>query len=227
MIQDVQTKKTNSVFVLNKKGMGRIMSEKVKRVGFICFLIVSGLLLSCAGVFAKNIFEKEKSPKEASEVLSAINNYQESYFEIIKRNDVLLTIEQDKTINKDRKDLNKLYKKVKKQVSNKYYLRKYNNIKNRYAECDDITDVGMKEFAAANYKDVDNLLNEVYKEVKAKISPEDFEQLAQSETKWLKEAENYGNNFNSMDYGTIGTLIYYDYQIDVREFRTLLLMLYL
>lgn len=178
-----------------------------------------------AGHGNKVIFSRNS--KGASEILSVIDSYQKNYFTIVKRNDVLLKEEDEKALNKDRKDLNRLYKKVQKQVTNKYYSKKYNDINERYSECDEITDIGMKDFADKNYNEVNNLLNEVYNEVKSKISPEDFENLAQSETKWLKEVEDYKTVYDSMDYGTIGTLIYYDYQINMREFRTLLLMLYL
>ena len=77
------------------------------------------------------------------------------------------------------------------------------------------------------YEDADELLNEVYKEVKGKISKEDFNKLKLSERKWLKDLDAYEKVFDSMGFGTISTLIYYTYQIDMREFRTLLLMMYL
>ena len=85
----------------------------------------------------------------------------------------------------------------------------------------------MDNYAIAHYKKVDSLLNEVYKEVKTKITPQEFEKLKTSEKKWLKEVEDYYEVFESQEFGTIGTVIYYGYQIDMREFRTLLLMLYL
>ena len=206
------------------------MSEKRKNFGFISVLIVAVLvLISSMNAFAKNIsFDNtSEKQKEASAILTVVDCYQQKYFSIIKRNNMLVQWENNKTLNNDRKDLNKLYKKVKKQITNKYYLNKYKDIKKRYAKCDEITDIGMKEFADRNYNEINNLLNEVYKEVEAKISSDDFANLAKSEADWLKEAEDYEKTLSSMDYGTIGTLIYYEYQINVREFRTLLLMLYL
>ena len=206
------------------------MSEKRKCLGLVSVLIVTVLMLiSSMSSFAKNISMEDisKNQKQASEILSVIDDYQKDYFEIIKRNDFLLQWENNKALNKDKKDLDRLYKKVTKQVTNKYYLRKYKDIQKRYAKCDEITDIGMKDFSDKNYNEINNLLSEVYREVQSKISSDDFEKLAQSETKWLKEVEDYKNVFSTMDYGTIGTLIYYDCQINMTEFRTLLLMLYL
>ena len=199
------------------------MSEK-RKIGFIGILIVAVILLTGSiSSFAENI----SLNKDTSKILSDIDYYQENYFTIIKRNDMLLQMEDDKALNKDRKDLDKLYKKVKKQVTNKYYLKKYKDIKKRYAKCDEITDTGMTDFANNNYNEINDLLNEIYKEVQSKMSAEDFENLAKSEAKWKKEVEDYENVFSSMGYGTIGKLIYYDYKINMTEFRTLLLMLYL
>lgn len=206
------------------------MTEKRKRINFVSILAVAVLMLiSSISGFADNISLENagKSQKESSQILSVIDCYQKDYFSVIKRNDMFLQTEDNKTLNKDRKDLNKLYKKVKKQIKNKDYLKKYNDIQKRYAKCDDETDTGMKEFAFRNYMEADKLLNEVYKEVKSKISQEDFTNLTKSEKDWLKNVKDYENVYSSMDYGTIGTLIYYEYKINMTEFRTLLLMLYL
>ena len=201
-------------------------------ISAFCFVAFGIAALSTQTVFAKNVqkYSTQIADKKSNtnlDKLSLIDNYQAKYFTIIKRNDVLLNIEDEKILNKDRKELKNLYKEVKKQIHNKTYLKEYNKIEKKYSKCDDMTDIGMKEFSMRNYNEIDNLLNEVYKEVKSKISSEDFKKLAESEQKWLEEVDNYKNVYNSMDYGTIGTLIYYDYQINMRNFRTLLLMLYL
>ena len=76
------------------------MSEKRKKIGFISLLIVFGLMLiSSVGVFAKNVSFEYTNKKDSSDILSVIDSYQENYFEIIKRNDLLLREENDKTLN--------------------------------------------------------------------------------------------------------------------------------
>ena len=184
-------------------------------------------------VSAKHILNNEqietvsKNVSIYSEILSDIDKYQERYFKIIKRNDVFLSFESNNTLNRDRKDLKKLYNKVKKQIRNKKYLKEYKEIEKRYSKCNEETTIGINSFMENNYNEIDNLLNKVYKEVQQKIPPEDFKYLVLSEKKWLKEVNSYEDVYNSMGFGTIGTMIYLDYQIDMRKFRTLLLMLYL
>ena len=139
----------------------------------------------------------------------------------------MLNFEDEKKLNKDRNELKKLFKKVQKQISNKEYLKEYKDIQKRYAKCEEITTVGINSFAENNYNEVDALLNKVYKEVKSKISSDDFKQLSASEKKWLKEIQDYEKDYTSQDTGTIGVVINYDCQTNMKEFRTLLLMLYL
>ena len=168
-----------------------------------------------------------KNFKTPADVLKAIDKYQEQYFEIVKRNNVLISYESEKALNKDRKELKKLYKTVKKQIANKSFIEKYNSIEKQYSKCDASTTPEMNEFAYNYYNEVDVLLNEVYKEVQSKISSKDFEKLVLSEINWLKDVESYKEVFDSMEFGTIGTVLYYDYQTNMRQFRTLLLLLYL
>ena len=203
------------------------MTEKRFFLGFISILIVTVLMLTGSiSAFAEDISSGNVS-KNQKVTLSVIDDYQGKYFEILKRNNMLLQWENNKILNKDKKDLNKLYKKVEKRISNKYYLKKYKDIKKRYANCNEITDIGMQNFSAENYNEIYNLLNEIYKEVKSKIPSADFENLEKSEADWLKEVEDYEKVLSSMGYGTIGKLTSYDYKINMTEFRTLLLMLYL
>lgn len=162
-----------------------------------------------------------------SDKLATIEEYQAKYFTIVKRNNVLLNFEDEKALNKDRRELKNLYKKVEKQIKNKEYLAEYKQIKKKYSECEETTTAGMNEFAENNYREVDALLNTVYKKVQSIIPTEDFKNLVVSEQKWLNEVDNYKQAYDSMEIGTIGTVIYYDYQINMKSFRTLLLMLYL
>ena len=201
-------------------------------ISVFCFLVFEITTLSTQTVFAQSINKypvqiADKNLNTNSDKLLLIDKYQAEYFRIIKRNNVLLNLEEDKALNKDRKELKKLYKEVKKQISNKTYLKEYSKIERKFSKCDDMTDIGMKEFSINNYNEIEDLLNKVYKEVKSKIPSEDFKNLTMSEQNWIKEVKNYEKIYNSMDYGTIGTVIYYDYQINMRNFRTLLLMLYL
>ena len=209
------------------------MAKKIlTAVAFLLVTLLAITFINAPSSSAKNIFKiqshfSNKNLKTSDEKLALIDNYQKKYFEIVKRNDVLLNIEENDAVKKDNKELKKLYLQVKKQIKNKKYLNKYKDIEKRFSECEEETTIGMNEFAENNYKAVDDLLNEVYKEVKSKISSEDFKKLTQSEKEWLKEVEAYEKVFNSKGFGTIGTIVYYGYEIDMRSFRTLLLMLYL
>lgn len=201
-------------------------------VAFLLVTLLAITFINAPSSSAKNIFKiqshfSNKNLKTSDEKLALIDNYQKKYFEIVKRNDVLLNIEENDAVKKDNKELKKLYSQVKKQIKNKEFLNKYKDIEKRFSICEEETTIGMNKFAANNYTAVDNLLNEVYKEVQSKISPEDFKKLAQSENEWLNEVEAYEKVFNSKGFGTIGTIVYYGYEIDMRSFRTLLLMLYL
>ena len=209
------------------------MAKKIlTAVAFLLVTLLAITFINAPSSSAKNIFKiqshfSNKNLKTSDEKLALIDNYQKKYFEIVKRNDVLLNIEENDAVKKDNKELKKLFAQVKKQIKNKKYLNKYKDIEKRFSECEEETTIGMNEFAENNYKAVDDLLNEVYKEVQSKISPEDFKKLAQSENEWLNEVEAYEKVFNSKGFGTIGTIVYYGYEIDMRSFRTLLLMLYL
>ena len=186
------------------------------------------MLVNSSYISAKNMpAKKQVETVKSADVLSSIDKYQEQYFKIVKRNDVFLQFEDREALKKDRKELKKLFAEVKKQIKDKDDLKKYKEIEKRYAECEEITTTGMNEFAENNYKEVDALLNEVYKKVQAKIPPEDFKKLTLSEKKWLKEVQDYKKIFDAQGFGSIGTVIYYDYEISMRQFRTLLLMLYL
>ena len=169
----------------------------------------------------------KKQKMTNADKLALIDKYQEQYFAIVKRNDILLNFEDSSVLKKDRKELKKLFTEVKKQITNKQYLKKYNEIEKHYAVCDEITTTGINDFSQKNYDEVEGLLNAVYKDVQSKISQDDFKKLVLSEKKWIKDVQNYKKVYDSMDFGTIGTSIYLDYQTDMSKFRALLLMLYL
>ncbi|MCR5266601.1 MAG: DUF1311 domain-containing protein [Cyanobacteria bacterium RUI128] len=201
-------------------------------LAFTAVMVVAGIMFVSTGcVLAKNSSPAElsltKNQRPCPEVLADVDKYQAKYFEIVKRNNVLLNDGDDRALNRDRKQLKKLYKEVEGKILEPRYLNKLKEIDNRYAECTDMTTQGMNEFAEKYYKEIDDLLNEVYMDVKSKIWREDFEKLQLSEYRWLKAVNKYEEVFDSMGFGTIGTIIYYGYQTDMRRFRTLLLMLYL
>ena len=194
----------------------------------IVFVVITIVSISCISTSSAKQFEiVNKNSKTNANILSCIDEYQEKYFKIVKRHNMFLQLEDDPTLTKDRKELRDLYEEVKQQITNKHYLQKYNDIKKRYTTNNAATMLDMNEFYKNNYTEIDNLLNEVYKEIKLKISPEDFKKLTSSEKKWIKEVEDYNEVFNSQGFGSIGGVIYYSYQIDMRNFRSLLLMLYL
>lgn len=198
----------------------------------VVLAVITGVFFTGSNcVSAKNSASAElsltKNQRPCPDVLADVDKYQTKYFAIVKRHNVLLNDSDDKALNKDRKELKKLYKEVEGKILEKRYLNKLKEIDNRYAECSDMTTQGMNKFAENYYKEVDVLLNEVYMDIKSKIWRDDFEQLQLSEYRWLKAVNKYEEVFDSMGFGTIGTVIYYGYQTDMRHFRALLLMLYL
>jgi len=176
----------------------------------------------------ENAEVEEVQAKTPAEILNLIDTYQIKYFAIVKRNDMLLQIQEYEGMEQDRQDLKNLYDEVKNQIrSDNMYLQKYNEIEQQYAENTGETTVDMNNFEDNHYKAVDKLLNDVYQEVKAIIPQEDFKQLTKSELKWIKNVDKYNNVYKAQGFGTIGGVVYLGYQIDMRNFRTLLLMLYL
>ena len=170
---------------------------------------------------------KSSGTSAESYIMQQIDELQARYFSIIKRNDVLLQIQDSDEYQQDRKDLNNLFKEVEQKIDkNNYYLQKYYEIKEHYAVNTGNTQSDMNTFASNEYEAVDGLLNETYQAVKAKIPPEDFKQLITSELKWLKEVEDYYKVYEQQGFGTIGSLVHSEYECNMRNFRTLLLMLY-
>lgn len=199
----------------------------------LIIVAIALILTIVTGICCFDTYEKQniitfETVKTPTNILNKIDEVQAEYFEIIKRNDMFLMLEESEAKIKDKKDLKKLYKKVENSIAkNNYYLQKYYDIEKQYSTSSAKTTAEMYNFSNSYYTAIDNLLNEVYQKVRQAISKEDFKQLISSELKWLREVENYRKNYEQQEYGSIGTLIYYDYQIDMRKFRTLLLMLYL
>lgn len=187
----------------------------------------------------KNALESEKLTKEKekqdrydlttpSQVLAKIDELQARYFSIVKRNNALLDIFGDEECQQDLNELKALFSEVEKNIDkNNYFLQKYHEIEKKYAENTGTNTIEINDFASNNYKAIDDLLNETYQEVNSKIPKEDFKQLTKSEIQWIKDVDSYNKVFEQQGFGTIGTLKKLDYEINMRSFRTLLLMLYL
>ena len=216
-----------------EKGKFNILKRKSVITAFLLIIAVAIVFVNTTYVSAKKLSSEKqienvnKKQLTDAQKLALIDKYQKKYFTIVKRNNFLLRIEDSALTDKDRKELKKLFAEVESQITDKKDLKKYKKIEKKYSVCKEETTVGMNEFADNNYKEVDDLLNAVYNKVQKNISPEDFKQLTESEIKWVKEVEDYEKVYNSMKFGTIGTIIYYGYEINMRKFRTLLLMLYL
>jgi len=211
-----------------------MLKEKLKNLikkGLVLSFVLSAAIFfvcipSYASTKAVSPVENVKSiNKSGQEIISIINKYQDRYFEITKRRDVLLNQEDIPELNNDRKELEDLFKEVENKITNKCYLKKYKNIQKRFSNCEDETTTGINNFAENNYKAINVLLNKVYKKATSKLDSEALEEFVSSENNWEKEVEDYQKVYNSMDFGTLGTSIYYTYEINMREFRTLLLML--
>ena len=162
-----------------------------------------------------------------SKVLAKIDLLQAQYFSIIKRNDAFFKIYDCDACAEDMEDLNKLFSEVRNNIDkDNYYLKKYDEIENSYSSSDLETTAEINNFMMEYYEAVDKLLNETYQAVRIKIPREDFKNLIASELKWLKDVEQYHKVFEQQEYGSIRTWVNLRYEINMRQFRTLLLMLY-
>lgn len=172
----------------------------------------------------KNVTYDLQTP---SKVLAKIDLLQAQYFSIIKRNDAFLKIYDCDACAEDMEDLNKLFSEVRNNIDkDNYYLKKYDEIENSYSSSDLETTAEINNFMMEYYEAVDKLLNETYQAVRTKIPREDFKNLIASELKWLKDVEQYHKVFEQQEYGSIRTWVNLRYEINMRQFRTLLLMLY-
>lgn len=191
---------------------------------FLVLFIGSGLFYLFGGSIQKPANYDLSTP---SQVLAKIDELQAEYFTLIKRNDVLL-VPQAHEFEEDQEELDTLFDRVKNNIDHKNpYYQEYLNIEQEYANNDGETTQEVNYFAQRHYDAVDKLLNETYQAVRAKIPQEDFKQLIQSELAWLREVEAYHKVYEQQENGTIRTLMNYNYEINMRNFRTLLLMLYL
>lgn len=203
------------------------------------FLVVVGIAYLVMHADSKSLSKPTSKPNKIenkdiiydlqtpSKVLAKIDLLQAQYFSIIKRNDAFLKIYDCDACAEDMEDLNKLFSEVRNNIDkDNYYLKKYDEIENSYSSSDLETTAEINNFMMEYYEAVDKLLNETYQAVRTKIPREDFKNLIASELKWLKDVEQYHKVFEQQEYGSIRTWVNLRYEINMRQFRTLLLMLY-
>ena len=188
------------------------------------------------------IYKADKN-LSSSEILKQIDAYQEKYFNIIKRNDYFIKNNTLITENIDKKELNTLFNEVRNNLNKKNsYLEKLNIIDSAYEshgclnsndsswssiieKTRKYNDLSCAESVSGDYNEqVDKLLNEVYQKIRTIISKEDFEQLKQSEIKWLKDIDQY--NKHCVENSPSCEMKDW-YLCNMRRFRTLLLLQYL
>lgn len=214
------------------------MGKKIKPI--VLILAICGVALFIMsylnlGILTEKYFSENKQEQaeqvqitEQASILDVIENYQKKYFDIVTKNDVLLISEHNDEIEKDGKELSKLFDEVKSKINPQNpYLIKLNNIEKKYSENKGNNTFEINQFAEEHYKAVDDLLNEVYLAVKSTLTDDEAADLTRSEIGWLNKVEAYGKHFESMDYGTIAYIVKTGYECNMRSFRTLLLMLYL
>ena len=204
----------------------KLLNSKNKKI----LLIVLILLFAVVGVIVSFFFltNNKQNLQTQDDKLQTIDAYQERYFEIIKRHDALLTMEMSDEVKEDYVELKSLFAEVKGKVNlDCPFLSEYEKLKFQFMNNSGQNTYEMNEFASKKFDAFDKLLNETYKAVKEKLSEEDFDKLRQSQRAWLKEVEDYNSVFVSKGFGTIGALVKYDYETNMRCFRTLLIMMYL
>ena len=182
----------------------------------------------------KYFVEQKSAQQEQAEefsynaVTDVVDDFQQRYFDIITRNDVLLLSESNEDIKNDEKQLSELFDEVKSKIDPKNpFLLRYNDISAKFAENKGENTYEMNQFAQEKYNAVDGLLNDVYQSVISILTDDDANALRESESKWLKQLDKYNTYFEEKDYGTIKYLVKSEYECNMRSFRTLLLMLYL
>ena len=186
---------------------------------------------------------ENKQNLSPSEILGQIDLYQEKYFNIIKRNDFFIKNNNSLIENRDKRELDALFKEVQSNLNkSNLYLEKLNNIDNNYEnkyfldsnnsswskiikKQKNNTNLNFFESNSSYYnKEVDKLLNDVYQKIRKTIPNEDFEQLKQSEIKWLKDIDQYHKHCVE---NTHSCEMKEWYLCNMRRFRILLLLQYL
>lgn len=175
----------------------------------------------------KNSFIKE--PQTPQEILADIDRLQAKYFEIIMRHDMLWQVTDDYNGREnDLEDLSILYKEINKKTDKTHPLyKKFKKIVSKDSNESVKDSIELTAIAGQYEKNIDDLLNEVYKEIKLKLPEKDFIALRNSQRKWIKDLNAYTQIYDKQDFGSISPLIKYYFEADMKCYRTQLLMMYL
>ncbi len=196
-------------------------------------ILISLILLAIVafGIFGF-YYSREQQNKKLYylETFNQIEDLQAQYWEIIKRNDLLLyqNKEENGKIKKDKEDLSKLYKTVENNINeNLGYYRRLNNTERQYFENTDAqVPYDAIHFAQCYNDAVNDVLNITYKEVKGFLPKNDYAYLKASEKQWLKDVKNYKILMDEKDLGDLGSMTKAYAIADIRKFRILLLTSY-
>ncbi|MBR1754751.1 DUF1311 domain-containing protein [bacterium] len=225
-----------------KKLKANVFIDNKIMIGIIIFTIIM-VITSCCINANRNpdttsenqakVFESEtiNSQKSYSEIFAEIEDLQAQYWQIIKRNNLLINQDfnrNNKEIEKDKKELTHLFNVAQSRIDkNNYYLLKLQEIDKKYENNNSETQYDMNMFAGEYNDKVDEILNELYKQIRTTIPEDDFNNLKLSERQWLKDIETYKKVFYSEDRGSIGGMTYSYMLANMRKFRVLLLIPYL
>lgn len=192
---------------------------------FICFM--PSILINEQSNTEKIIKETKNGTKQITK-LDIIDYYQDKFFEIITRNDVLLSMENNEYVHKDLNDLSQLFEKVEHKInSQNEYFKRYKEIEEKYKDNFGENILEMSTFALQNYELIDELFNDTYKEVKIKLKDSELDELKNNQEEWFNKVLSYEQHVKSQDLGSIEQLVNLNSQILMKSFRTLLLMMYL
>ena len=191
--------------------------------------------------------------KNLSTILNQIDIYQARYWAIVKRNDVFFT-QNNNIIENDGGDLSDLFNEVIEKINiNNSYLKQllkeetqYNKKASKFFKFGNIfkfsrsTRITLNQFNPKKdisklvvcdnqfHETLDNLLNELYQQIGTTVNSNDFEQLKQSQAKWLNDVNSYRNtysiNMNNEASDKHNEMFFIN---TTWEFRILLLMMYL
>lgn len=166
---------------------------------------------------------------EKNEILNKIKTYQKEYFTLIQRNDILFGGKNNYEAEaRDNKKLEEFFLELENKMDLKNpFAKKYNKIKNKYK--DKYLNVTIAESTPILFnesEEYDKLLNKIYFTIKKDIPADDFEKLKQDERLWSENVDSYYENIDKISGYAIRTDAYFDYLINARKFRILLLMFY-
>ncbi len=196
----------------------------MKKLITLLFVFILIILLTLIFV------HKDKAPIQEIINIDNIENYQAQYWDIIKRNNVLIQIGEDsEEFKKDREDLAKLYSNLTNKISkDNDFIKKLNKIEDDYEKNikNAQTQLEMNNVADKYLIDTDKVLNEIYKKIRNSVDEDEFNTLKENQRIWLKEIKEYEKIIDKQGFGSISPMIYSSVIQDIKKFRTILLILY-